>query len=160
ELGGRVNHEARLPGLAAWIRVVDYRRAQLAKLPNVEVALESEVTADEIREYGFDHVAIATGSRWRADGIGRRHRRPLSLDGVEVLTPDDVFAGTRPNGDRVLLYDDDHYYLGGALAELLASEGKHVTLVTPAALVSEWTVQTMEQRRIHKRLIEAGVELL
>src|SRR5262249_4990489 len=115
ELGGRVNHEARLPGLAAWIRVVDYRRAQLAKLPNVEVALEREVTADEIREYGFDHVAIATGSRWRADGIGRRHRRPLSLDGVEVLTPDDVFAGTRPSGDRVLLYDDDHYYLGGAL---------------------------------------------
>ncbi len=30
ELGGRVAREARLPGLAAWIRVVDYRRGQLA----------------------------------------------------------------------------------------------------------------------------------
>jgi dimethylamine/trimethylamine dehydrogenase len=59
-----------------------------------------------------------------------------------------------------VLYDDDHYYLGGALAELLASEGKDVTLVTPAALVSEWAVNTMEQPRIHRRLVEAGVALL
>ncbi|HST14840.1 MAG TPA: FAD-dependent oxidoreductase [Gaiellaceae bacterium] len=160
ELGGRVLHEARLPGLAAWIRVVDYRRGQLGKLPNVEIALESEVTADEVREYGFDHVAVATGSRWRADGIGRQHTRPIPIDLVDVLTPDDLFAGTRPAGDRVVLYDDDHYYLGGALAELLAGEGKRVTLVTPAVLVSEWTVNTMEQPRIHKRLVEAGVELL
>ena len=159
ELGGRVLHEARLPGLAPWIRVVDYRRGQLAKLPNVEIALESEVTADEIREYGFDHVAVATGSRWRADGIGRRHTRGRPVDGVDALTPDDLFAGARPAGDRVVLYDDDHYYVGGALAELLASEGKSVTLVTPANLVSEWTVNTMEQPRIDKRLVEAGVEL-
>ena len=41
ELGGRVSREARLPGLAAWIRVVDYRRAQLDHLANVEQALES-----------------------------------------------------------------------------------------------------------------------
>ncbi len=160
ELGGRVLHEARLPGLAAWIRVVDYRRSQLDKLANVEIALESEVTADEVREYGFDHVAVATGSRWRADGIGRRHTRPIPIDLVDVLTPDDLFAGARPAGDRVVVYDDDHYYLGGAIAELLASEGKNVSLVTPAALVSEWTVNTMEQPRIHKRLVEAGVDLL
>jgi dimethylamine/trimethylamine dehydrogenase len=160
ELGGRVLHEARLPGLAAWIRVVDYRRTQIAKLANVEIAFESEVTADEVREYGFDHVAVATGSHWRADGIGRMHMRPLPIDGVDVLTPDDLFGGARPSGDHIVLYDDDHYYLGGALAELLASEGKQVTLVTPAALVSEWSVNTMEQPRIHKRLVEAGVELL
>ena len=35
-----------------------------------------------------------------------------------------------------------------------------MTLVTPAALVSEWTVNTMEQTRIHRRLVEAGVELV
>jgi dimethylamine/trimethylamine dehydrogenase len=160
ELGGRVLREARLPGLGAWIRVADYRRGQLAKLPNVEVALESEVTAEEVRGYGFDHVAVATGARWRADGVGRWHTRPPALDSaVETLTPDDLMAGRRPSGERILLFDDDHYYLGGVLAELLAADGKHVTLATPAPRVSEWSVNTMEQERIHRRLVEAGVEL-
>jgi dimethylamine/trimethylamine dehydrogenase len=159
ELGGRVVDEALLPGLAAWIRVADYRRAQLDRLPNVEPARESAVTADEVLEYGFEHVAVATGARWRADGVGRWHTRPLDLEQAEVLTPDDVFAGVRPTGEHVLLFDDDHYYLGGAIAELLAGEGFAVTLATPAARVSEWTVNTMEQARIHRRLLEAGVEL-
>jgi dimethylamine/trimethylamine dehydrogenase len=160
ELGGRVLHEARLPGLAPWIRVVDYRRAQIAKLPNVEVVLESAVTAEEVREYGFDRVAVAAGARWRADGVGRWHTHPMPIEDVEVLTPDDLFAGRRPAGDRVVLFDDDHYYLGGALAELLAAEGRQVSLVTPAVRVSEWTVNTMEQPRIHRRLVAAGVELV
>jgi dimethylamine/trimethylamine dehydrogenase len=160
ELGGRVLEEARLPGLAAWIRVADYRRAQLAKLPNVELALESEVTADEVRGYGFDHVAVATGARWRADGVGRRHTQPPALDpAVETLTPDDLMAGRRPAGETIVLFDDDHYYLGGVLAELLAAEGKRVTLVTPAPRVSEWTLNTMEHVRIHRRLVDLGVEL-
>jgi dimethylamine/trimethylamine dehydrogenase len=68
-------------------------------------------------------------------------------------------AGRRPAGDRILLFDDDHYYLGGVLAELLAAEGKRVTFVTPAPRVSEWSVNTMEHERIHRRLVEAGVEL-
>jgi dimethylamine/trimethylamine dehydrogenase len=155
-----VLREARLPGLAPWIRVVDYRKAQIAKLPNVEVAFESEVTADELAAYDFDHVAVATGATWRRDGVGRWHTHPLPTDGsVEVLTPDDLFTGVRPSGERVLLFDDDHYYLGGALAELLAAD-RRVTLVTPAVRVSEWTVNTMEQPRIHRRLVEAGVELV
>jgi dimethylamine/trimethylamine dehydrogenase len=161
ELGGRVLREARLPGLAAWIRVVDYRRGQLAKLPNVEIALESEVTAEEVRGYGFDHVAVATGARWRADGVGRWHPRPPGFDPtVETWTPDDLMAGARPAGERILLFDDDHYYMGGVLAELLAAEGKRVTLVTAAPIVSEFSVNTMEHERIHLRLVEAGVELV
>ena len=35
-----------------------------------------------------------------------------------------------------------------------------MTLVTPAARVSEWTVNTMEHDRIHRRLVELGVELV
>jgi len=40
-------------------------------------------------------------------------------------------AGTRPRGHRVVLFDDDHYYMGGVFAELLATEGHDVQLVTP-----------------------------
>jgi len=160
DLGGRVTLEARLPGLAAWIRVVDYRRSQLARLPNVEVGLGSPLTAEEALSYGFDHIAVATGARWRRDGVGRWHTRPVELAGVQVLTPDDLLAGVRPDGDRVLVFDDDHYYMGGVLAELLAGEGRRVTLVTPESLASAWTVNTMEQTRIQGKLLELGVEVV
>ncbi len=59
-----------------------------------------------------------------------------------------------------MLFDDDHYTMGGVLAELLVGEGYEVTLVTPAPRVSEWTVNTMEQHRIQRRLLELGVEPL
>jgi dimethylamine/trimethylamine dehydrogenase len=49
--------------------------------------------------------------------------------------------------------------MGGVLAELLANAGKRVTIVTPEPLVSAWTVNTMEQRRIHARLHAAGVTI-
>ena len=155
----RSRHACR--GWPAWIRVVDYRRSQLARLPNVEVGLGSPLTAEEAFDYGFDHIAVATGSRWRGDGVGRWHTRPIALGvGVQMLTPDDLLTGARPDGDRVVIYDDDHYYMGGVLAELLAREGRHVTLVTPEPLASAWTVNTMEQTRTQRGLLELGVEVL
>jgi dimethylamine/trimethylamine dehydrogenase len=65
----------------------------------------------------------------------------------------------RPAGSRVVVYDDDHCYLGGVLAELLQSEGFEVEIVTPAPQVSAWTVNTMEVDRIQRRLLLAGVAL-
>jgi dimethylamine/trimethylamine dehydrogenase len=161
QLGGRVALEARLPGLAAWIRVVDYRLAQLRRMSNVEIARGSLVTAEEVRRYDFDHVAVATGAGWRDDGVGRASLHPLPIEpGLELLTPDDLLRGTVPAGERVVVYDDDHYYMGGVLAELLAAAGKRVTLVTPEARVSAWTENTMEQPRVHRRLVDRGVEIL
>ena len=159
-VGGRVAREARLPGLAEWIRVLDYRRGQLERLPDVEVAYDSRLTAAEVLEYGFDHVAVATGCRWRADAVGRWHLRPLELPGVRVLTPDDIMDGDDPEGGRVVVYDDDHYYMGGVVSEALVRAGCAVTFVTPAARVSEWTVNTLEQVRIQRRMLEAGVEIV
>jgi len=72
----------------------------------------------------------------------------------------DLRAAPRPDGDHVVVYDDDHYYLGGVLAELLVREGRRVTLVTPGARVSEWTINTMEQERIQRRLLESGVTIM
>lgn len=162
ELGGRVTREATLPGLASWRRVVDYRLGQIDQLANVEVYRESDMAADEALAYGFDHVVVATGARWRADGVGRSRsvQWPNVAGAADVLTPDDVLAGQRPSSNVVVVYDDDHYYLGGTLSELLAREGFRVCLVTPEPLVSAWTVNTMEQSRIHRRLHDVGVEIL
>ncbi len=156
-LGGRVALEARLPGLSEWGRVADHRVLQLGKLPNVMVTLESPMTAEEIVGYDFTHVAVATGSRWRTDGLGLWHSKPVFSESFGI---DDLLAGRRPTGKRVTVFDDEHYYMGGVLAELLARDGFDVTLVTPESRVSAWTVNTMEQARIHRRLVEAGVVLV
>ena len=159
-LGGRVARERLLPGLSAWGRVADYREYQLSQRPNVETYFDSRLGADEIMEFGFENVAIATGSRWRADGVARMHVTPMPIDpAMPVFTPDDVMDGRLPSGE-VVVFDDDHYYMGGAVAELLAKAGCAVTLVTPSAYVSDWTLNTLEQGAIHRRLVEAGVRIV
>ncbi|QSR26935.1 NADH:flavin oxidoreductase [Nocardioides aromaticivorans] len=158
ELGGRVTQESALPGLSAWGRVKEYREAALAELPNVEIYRESPMSADDIAEFGFQHVLVATGSTWRTDGVARFHTTPLPIaEGAQVLGPDDIFAGRLPSGRKVVVYDDDHYYLGGVIAELLAQQGHEVSIVTPGSQVSAWTNNTFEVNRIQRRLIENGV---
>ncbi len=160
ELGGRVRRESALPGLSAWIRVVDYREQQLGKLDSVEIHRQSPVTVDDVLDFGFAHVVIATGATWRADGVGRWNHHPVPIaSGANVLTPDDIMSGARPSEPRVVIFDDDHYYMAGILAELLANEGFVVTVVCPKPQVSAWTSNTLEVDRIQARLINAGVAL-
>jgi len=154
-----VARESRLPGLASWARVRDWRVGQLGKLPNVEIYRESRLTAEDVLAAECSIVTIATGSTWRRDGIGRHHSFPLDgLDQVKVLTPDDVMRGDVPPSP-VVVYDDDHYYMGGVVAEKLARAGCTVILVTTESMVSSFTQYTLEQGRIQARLIELGVTL-
>ena len=160
ELGGRVAVESRLPGLAEWRRVVDYREGQILRMANVQTYLESQLSADQVLEFGAGHVVIATGCTWRGDGVGRQNYSAISgSDRPIVFTPEDIIAGKQLDGP-VVIFDDDHFYMGGILAEKLKAEGHDVTLVTPAADVSHWTHNTMEQGRIQTRLMEMGVEII
>ena len=171
QLGGRVLTESKLPGLATWKRVADYRLGQLQQLPGVQTFTQSNLEAEQVLEFaeelGATQVVIATGSRWDRDGIGRTHRAPVRNDGsVKFITPDDIMAdenivdGLADNlAGGVVIYDDDHYYMGSVIAEKLAAGGA-VTLVTPAADVSAWTHNTLEQTHIERRLRELGVTLI
>ena len=78
---------------------------------------------------------------------------------MPIFTPDDLMESATPSG-HIVIYDDDHYYMGGVLAELLIQQGCAVTLITPAAYVSEWTMNTLEQHEIHRRLAEMGVTIV
>jgi len=158
ELGGRVIRESALPGLSEWRRVAEWRLARLAKMPNVGLYPSSPMTAAEILETGIPHVFLATGATYRRDGRGRSIHHPTpGHDLQNIFTPDELMNGNLPTG-RVILYDDDHFYLGGVLAELLAQNGSDVTLITPAPLVSYWTQFTLEQSKIQTRLMKLGVK--
>lgn len=160
ELGGRVLFEARLPGLASWIRVRDWRQHMIGKLGNISVYRESQMTAEDIAAFGADHVVIATGGSWRRDGVGGAGEEPLALAGEEMIfTPDDI-ERLPEAAKSVVIYDDDHYAVGSALAEMLKAKGRHVTYVTPLPVVSSWTQMTDEQGLIQGRLMTMGVELL
>jgi dimethylamine/trimethylamine dehydrogenase len=160
ELGGRVRAESQLPGLAEWLRVHDWRAHQLDKLPNVEVYRGSRLSTADILEYGCEHVAIATGAQWRQDGTGRWHREAIAgCDLPEVFTPDDVMTGAKLAGP-VVVFDDDHYYMGAVIAEALRRDGLSVALVTPDSRVSAWAEWTTEQARSRARLLELDVDLV
>ena len=112
-------------------------------------------------EFGARHVAIATGSAWRRDGIGRESGVPLpGFDGPGLFTPDDLMTGRDPAEGPVIIWDDDHYYMGGVLAEQCCYAGHEVVLVTTAAIVSAWTVNTLEAMPIARRMARLGVQIV
>jgi dimethylamine/trimethylamine dehydrogenase len=161
ELGGRVTQGSQLPGLSEWARIRDYRVQQIQALANVEIFRESELGAEDVLEVGADHVVIATGATWRRDGFGRCHPAGLADLGPadRIFTPDDVMAGRLPQG-KVLLFDDDYYYMGAVITARLRSEGIPVTYVTPLDKVAAWSAYTAEQARTQRQLMELGVEIV
>jgi len=103
-------------------------------------------------------VAIATGCRWRRDGLGSTVCFPVPIDeSAGIYTPDDIFAGADLNGD-ILIYDDDHYIMAGALAERFLTAGHRVKYLTPVTTVSSWTAMTNEQEFIQAKLLSMGIE--
>ena len=160
EFGGRVTRESGLPGLNAWARVRDWRVGRIREMANVETYLDSALTAEQVLEFGFEHVILATGATWRRDGVGVNNTAPIpGADGPAVYTPEDVFAGTAIAGP-VLVFDDDNFYMGGVIAEKLRGDGLEVTLATTESVVSAWTSRTLEQTRIQTRVLELGISVV
>lgn len=158
--GGRVTLESALPGLAEWARVRDYRVGQIRRLPGVSLYLGNRLSAEDVREFAADHVLIATGARWRRNGLGRWHATPIArLHAPAVLTPDDLMAGARPGG-AVTLFDDDHYYMGPVLAVLLARSGARVTYVTTEGRAGAWSHYTGEQDATQRLMLELGIDIV
>ncbi|HEX5838979.1 MAG TPA: FAD-dependent oxidoreductase [Anaerolineales bacterium] len=168
EPGGRVLRESALPGLNEWRRVMDWRLTQIRKMKNVAAYLSSPMSAGELLETGAQNIIVATGATWRRDGMGRTLRKPIPGCQLQnVFSPDDLMDHLESGGlppelpalQNIVVYDDDHYYIGGVLAELLASKGYSVSLVTPAPLISYWAQYTLEQERIQHKLMKLGVRL-
>lgn len=157
-LGGRVLDEIKMPGLVGWARFIDYRQWQLKKLPHVKVYFDSRLSYADILEVEPDSVLLATGACWRKDGFGRINNRPIpGWNRENVLSASDILSSGRMVEGSVVVFDDDHYYLGGVIAQHLKDCGCRVTMVTPAAEVSAWTRNTAELANVQKRIMEQGI---
>ncbi len=158
EFGGRVAQESQLMGLSAWGRVKDYRLYQLQQMANVNLFANSQLHAQQVEEFEADEVILATGARWRADGLGSSHLQPIDGFAKVALTADDIYRGVKLSG-TVVIYDDDHYYHGNVLAAHLAKQGLQVHLVCPLPSIAEWMGYTLEQPRVVEQLLELGVHM-
>ncbi len=160
EIGGCIKDIMRYPGLSEWGRVTTYRQIQLDKLKNVEVHTGvGEMSADDVLNYGADKVVIAVGSHWSTDGTASVTHLPI--EGIDaslphICTPEQVMAG-KEVGDRVLVLDGDGYFTGVSMAELLADQGKKVTIVTSLGSVGPYTHFTLEAPNLHRMMYEKGI---
>ncbi len=162
-IGGSLNWITRLPGRQEWRRLIEYREHQLAKLDNVTTILNTELTADEILDYGASIIVLAVGSHYERADVNPFGRRPtdfLAALGESLLTPEDVLVHGKPVGDSVVIFDTDGYFVGPGLAELFAKQGRHVRIVTPAETVGHYTKMTMEYTRLRADLRRLGVEVI
>ncbi len=83
DIGGQLNMAKQIPGKEEFHGLIDYYRRQL-ELKQVKVRLNTEATAGQLADGGFDEVIIATGVLPRDPKIpGQDHPKVLSY--VDVL---------------------------------------------------------------------------
>ena len=160
ELGGHMRMIAHYPRVEEWGRVVTYRQIQLDKLKNVEVHTGvGRMTADDVLSYGADKVVMATGSHWATNGLGAETHDPIAGADASLphcVTPEQLVAG-KEVGDRVVVLDGDGHFTGISIAELLADQGKQVTLATNMSEIAEYCAFTLEvqnnKRMMHEKKI-------
>ncbi len=162
EAGGRVTREARLPGLASFARVRDYRVYQISQSANTDLYLDSAMNLSDIEAFDADNIILATGASWRADGVGSLQFDTQQMTHPHVMTPDDIMDGALNDmpPSRITVYDDDHFYIASCIAEAAAMAGHQVTYLTPLPTIATWTDFTLDQERIIARLASLSVPML
>ncbi|MGE5408063.1 MAG: FAD-dependent oxidoreductase, partial [Syntrophothermus sp.] len=92
-LGGSLRMISAYPKLGEWARVINYRQIQLDKLANVEVIGKTRLDAEGVLTYGAEIVVLATGARWRGDGMNGPTQAPIPGAGLDTVhTPEEVFV--------------------------------------------------------------------
>jgi dimethylamine/trimethylamine dehydrogenase len=164
DMGGIMRWIPELPGLGEWARVVNYRKIQIDKLKNVEFIPNTELDANGVKDYGAEIVVVATGGYWATDGLnGATHDTIPGADASKpnILTPEQIMRdGKEVPGKRVVIIDNDGYYMGVSLAEKLAMEGKQVTIMTHLGHIAPYMDFTLESPNMHRRLHQLKVEIV
>ena len=162
-IGGHVDWVSKLPGFGAWRRVIDWRETQINTRTNVQINLNSELSYEDVLQSGAEHVIFATGSHWDGSGMsGILHDYIAGVNSElpQVATPEQYVLGGKQMGERVLVIDNDAYYMGSAMAQLLAENGHKVTYVTYGETVGPYLRFTLEEQRMYEKLLELGCNMI
>lgn len=133
ELGGAIRIMAMAPSRQEFGQAVRFLKHELERL-SVDVRMNAEMTADAVLAENPDAVIVATG------GTAIEHPSPgtvgpgSSIDiapGTRTVTAEEVLQKRAECGKRVVIADYQNYTKGLVAAEVLADQGKEVTLVMP-----------------------------
>lgn len=118
------------------------------------------MTADDILEYGADKVVLAVGAHW--DEKGFTGSAGSAIEGADsdlpqFLTPEQVMNG-KAVGDRVLVLDGEGFIHGIGMAELLADQGKQVTIISESHIVAEFLKNSRETANLQRMMHEKGID--
>lgn len=150
-LGGTVALAAKGSGRGELQLITDYLQAQLEQL-NVEIHLDTEVTADMILEQRPEAVIVATGAH---TGTGL-----LPIPGHDLPHVTDVrriLRGETVEGQRVVVIDESSSHGVYSVAELLASQGHPVEIVTEELYAGRELTSTHDVVSWMQRTMAIGV---
>lgn len=150
ELGGLLKMASAPPHKDTYQSVIEYYRAELRKLPNVELKLGHNATADWILGQKPDAVIIACGAKQSLPQIA-------GAPAHRVVSAFDVLAEKATAGDRVIINKGGLF--GCETANYLARQGKKVTVVEAGA-VGATDMERWSWIALSGELKEAGVEIL
>lgn len=161
KLGGQIRAAAKLTTRGRWSVLVHDMERMLEKY-KVDVRLNTTADLDNVRALGPDHVILASGSTWRRDGFSAvLAARPAipGLDNIRVLDPIQAIDDPDACGDNVVIVDDTGEYTALGLAELLATSGKKVEVVSSKLFLGDNTLMNLDIGHLYPRLDALGVTL-
>lgn len=148
-LGGQVRLLAKTPYRRDYMIITDWLERQ-ARKAGVLIRLHSEMTAEKILDATPDAIIIATGAR---------DTRP-AVPGANlphVHTAREMLAGAEL-GKRVVVADWDGRNMAMSIAELLATRGHQVEIVSATFKIGE-DAELMTWHAAYERLLNLGVTL-
>lgn len=163
EIGGHLRWVSKLPNFGTWKRVADWRETQIRAKTNVQVMTDTRLGYDDLLECGAEHIVFATGSHWDGSGMSaplHDHIAGADASKPEIATPEQYAIHGKEMGKRVLVIDNDSYYMGSAMAQTLAESGHEVTYVTYGETVGPYLRFTLEEQRMFMKLQELGVQTI
>ena len=157
KLGGQINLAEKLPGRSEFGGITTNLANKLNR-QNVEIKLNTKVSADFVMQEAPEVVILATGGRSFEPIIDGR-------ENAHVVTAWQILEGKANVGSRVAIADWRCDWVGLGLAELLARQGCHVRLacngMVPGQTVNQYVrdnwlgilhklnVETLTHLRLH-----------
>ncbi|CAM1344534.1 oxidoreductase [Tenacibaculum amylolyticum] len=136
EIGGQFNIAKQIPGKEEFYETIRYFGKQI-ELHNVNLQLNTRVTAEDLVEGSFDEVILATG-------ISPREPRITGIEHEKVLSYIDVLKHKKPVGKRVAVIGAGG--IGFDVSEYLAHEGESTSQNIDAWL-NEWGIDKSLEAR-------------